>query len=112
RLFQLTDSDQLRRRQGADGDDQLWREQRQLAIEMLAAVRDLRFVGNAIASALDVLAGKAADHRADVHALAEHLLADADAAEPCEETLARGVGERTLVFDFMRPRRLADEHHS
>src|SRR5688572_30268931 len=71
RVFQLSNTDQLLRRERSHSNHQSRLENAQLSIEMCAAVRDLRRVGNAIAPTLRVLPGKAADHGADVHPLSK-----------------------------------------
>src|SRR3954452_17277452 len=91
-ILQLRDAGQLRRRQRADGDHELWPEDGQLAVEVRAAAGDLLRVGHAISSALRVAAGKAADHGSDVHAAAERLLIDAEGGKPAKEPSAGGVG--------------------
>src|SRR5438477_422068 len=75
------------------------------------STRDLFRIRDSIAAALRIFSRKAADHRADVNTLAERRFID-DVREPGEETLARRVRERTPIFDFMRSRRLPDEHHA
>jgi hypothetical protein len=111
RIFQLCESGELRRRERADGDDELWAQQRQLTIEMRAARGDLVGVGNAIAAGFRVASREAADHGADVHARAERFFVDAEVvAKPGEEALACGVRERPAALHLVRTGRLADQH--
>ena len=110
-VLELGDAEELFGGERADGDDELGAEDAQLAIEMRGAVCDLERIGNAIAACFQIAAGKAADHRRDVHVRAELLLGD-ERREPLEEPLARGVRERAAALLLARTRRLTDEHHA
>src|SRR5450432_3899993 len=113
RILELRDPDQLRRRERSDRDDQLRFQQRDLAIEMRAAIRDLGLVRHAIAAAFRVLPRKTSNHRSNMDALTKLLLGDAEVVgEPGEEAAAGGVGERTAILDLVRTRRLTDQHHT
>src|SRR5204863_925445 len=77
---------------------------------MGSAIRDLDRTRDAIAGVRRIPSGKAADDRADVNRIAKRRFIDAELFEPTEETLPRGVREGTAILDFMRTRRLSDEH--
>ena len=109
--FQFRLTEERHRGESADGDDQSRLKQLDLAIEMCRAIRNLVRRRHAIAARLLIAAGKAANHRAHVDAASKLLFVDAEGLEPAEETPSSGVRERPLVFDFVRARRLADEHH-
>jgi len=111
-VFELRDPNELLRRQRPHRNHQPRLENRDLAIEVLAATRDLIVIRNAIAAALRILSWKTADYRGDVNALAKRLLIDAQLRHPTEEPPAGGVGERLPRIAFVRSGRLTDEHHA
>ena len=113
RILELRNAEELDRGERADGNHELRLQQRDLAIEMRTAVRDLGRIGHTIAAGLRITTGKAANHGGDVDLRAKLFLADAEVVgEPGEEAAARGVSERAAVIDLVRPRRLSDEHHA
>ena len=110
-ILQLRDPNELLRRERTDGDDELRREDADLAVEVLAAASNLVGSGNAVASVPGILARKAADHRADVDALSELRFGNAERlGKPAEEPFPGGVCERAPILDLMRAWRLADKH--
>src|SRR5438105_2364095 len=107
---QLRLANELLRREGPDSDHQLRSQKAQLAIEMRAAIRDFQRTGNTITAALCVPSREAANDRAHVDTAAKCALVDPELLEPTEESPSGGVRERSSIFDFVRSRRLPDEH--
>jgi len=110
-ILQFRLADQRHRRERADGDDQPRPQQLNLAIEMRSAVGNLLRRRHAIAARFLIAARKASNHGANVNAASKHLLVDSERSEPAEEPPPGGVREWPPVLDFVRSRRLSDEHH-
>jgi hypothetical protein len=109
-IFELRDAEELSRREGADGDDEIGPEDRHLSIEVLAAIRDLDRVRDAVAS-FRIFSREASNDGADVDSFPKPGFRDAETlVEPAEETLTGGEGERTFVDELPRAWSLPDEH--
>lgn len=112
RVLELRDSEELRRREGTNRDDQTRAQQSNLAVEVAGTVRDLGGVRHAVSARLWIPAGKAADHGPDVDSFAEVLFRDSGVlGKPAEETPARGERERPVLDGLSWTGRLADQHH-
>src|SRR5439155_8709096 len=90
-LLQFRFPDERLRGDRTDGDDQLRTQQLNLTIEMRRTIRDLGCARHAIAARFGIAAGKASNHCAHVDVTAKLRFVDAEALEPAEQPLARGV---------------------